>query len=176
MTSYLIKALKQGVLFKPFQRFTSPAEKCSFNILRGTAITINNYNNRLPVVEPGAVWWLMDYWLMELIVNHTLYHPLRWMWLISNNMPVDAIYKFSVSMPHNLFALVLLFYRIATVYHLYNHSDVMYDMKRIRRAQVKPLPTQGIFNLPHHICMVWEELAFDYSVSYTQRVNGLQHN
>ena len=27
----------------------------------------------------------------------------------------------------------------------------------------------GIFNLPHHTGMVWEELAFDYAVSYTQR-------
>ena len=38
------------------------------------------------------------------------------------------------------------------------------------------LPTQGIFNLTHHIAMVWEELAFDDAVSYTQRGNVLQHN
>ena len=30
------------------------------------------------------------------------------------------------------------------------------------------LPTQGIFNLPHHIDMVSAQLAFDDTVSYTQ--------
>ena len=30
------------------------------------------------------------------------------------------------------------------------------------------LTTWGIFNLPHHIDMVWEELAFDDTISYTQ--------
>ena len=32
------------------------------------------------------------------------------------------------------------------------------------------LSTQGIFNLSHHIGMVWEELAFDDAVSYTASV------
>ena len=38
------------------------------------------------------------------------------------------------------------------------------------RGKPKPTPllTQGIFNLPHHIGMVWEELAFDYATSYIQ--------
>ena len=38
------------------------------------------------------------------------------------------------------------------------------------------LPPQGIFNLPHHVSMVWEQLAFDDAVSYTQRGNGLQQS
>ena len=38
------------------------------------------------------------------------------------------------------------------------------------------LPTQGIFNLLHHIDMVWEELVFDGTVSYTQQGNELQHS
>ena len=38
-----------------------------------------------------------------------------------------------------------------------------------RKSEPTLLPTQGIFNLPHHIDMVWEQLAFDDAVSYTQR-------
>ena len=38
------------------------------------------------------------------------------------------------------------------------------------------LPTQGIFNLPHHIGMLWEDLTFYDSVSCTQQGNGLQHS
>ena len=33
-----------------------------------------------------------------------------------------------------------------------------------RKLELTVLPIQGIFNLPHHICMVWEELAFDDAV------------
>ena len=36
-----------------------------------------------------------------------------------------------------------------------------YEMKRR-----KPEPTQKIFNLPHNVGRVWEELAFDDAVSY----------
>ena len=50
---------------------------------------------------------------------------------------------------------------------------MMYEMRR-REPNHTVLPTQGIFNLPHHIYLgiVWEELAFDDAVSYTQRGNG----
>ena len=51
----------------------------------------------------------------------------------------------------------------------------MYEMRR-RKPEPTLLLTQGIFNLPHHIGMVREELAFDDGVSYTQRGNGLQHS
>ena len=37
---------------------------------------------------------------------------------------------------------------------------MMYVMRR-RKPEPTLLPTQWIFNLPHHIGMVWEELAFD---------------
>ena len=61
-----------------------------------------------------------------------------------------------------LFAcLLLLFYAIATVSVLY-HGDM-----RWRKTEPTLLPTQGIVNLPHHIGMVLEELAFDDAVSYT---------
>ena len=42
-------------------------------------------------------------------------------------------------------------------------------MHEVRRENPKTtlLPTQGIFTLPHHIGMVWKELAFDDAVSYT---------
>ena len=65
---------------------------------------------------------------------------------------------------------LLLFYTIATVFQLYYGGGMMYEMSR------KPRPTQAIFNLPHHMGMVWEELAFNDAVSYTQQENGLQHN
>ena len=48
---------------------------------------------------------------------------------------------------------------------------MMYEMRK--KAKPTLLPTQGIFNLPHHIDMVWEELSFDEYVSYAQRRNGL---
>ena len=52
------------------------------------------------------------------------------------------------------------------------YGDVMYEMRRR-----KPEPAlSGIFNLPHHISMVWEEMAFEGVVNYTQRINGLQHS
>ena len=40
-----------------------------------------------------------------------------------------------------------------------------------RKPEPTLLLTQGIFYLPHHIGMVWEELDFDNAVSYTQRGN-----
>ena len=72
------------------------------------------------------------------------------------------------------FAL-LLFYTIATafqLYQLYLGSDMMYEMKRKRNPEPTLWPTQGIFTLPHHISRVWEELAFDDAVSFTQRGEG----
>ena len=69
----------------------------------------------------------------------------------------------------------MLFYTIATVFQLYHADDVMYEMRR-RNPESTLLLTQGIVNLPHHIDMVSEELAFDDAVSYTQWINGLQHS
>ena len=51
-----------------------------------------------------------------------------------------------------------------TVFQLYQDGDVVYEMRR-RKPEPTPLPTQRILNLPHHIDMVWEELAFDNAVS-----------
>ena len=63
----------------------------------------------------------------------------------------------------------LLFYAISTVFQLYHGGDMMcdYEMRR-RKPKHTLLPIQGIFNLPHHIVMAWEELAFDDVVSYAQ--------
>ena len=47
----------------------------------------------------------------------------------------------------------------------------MYEMRRKPGPSV--LLTQWIFNLPHHIGMIGEELTFDDTVSHTQRGNGL---
>ena len=46
---------------------------------------------------------------------------------------------------------------------------MMYEMRRRRKPEPTVLLTQEIFDLPHHIGIVWEELAFDDTVSFTQR-------
>ena len=51
---------------------------------------------------------------------------------------------------------------------------MMYEVRR-KKHELALLPTQGIFNLSHHIGMVGEELAFD-DADDTQRGNGLQHS
>ena len=63
--------------------------------------------------------------------------------------------------------MCVLLYTIAKVFQLYLGSDMMSEKTRRKPAPILS-PTQGIFNLPHHIVMVWEELAFDDAVSYTQ--------
>ena len=42
---------------------------------------------------------------------------------------------------------------------------MIYEMRR-RKPEPTLFPTQGIFNVPHHVGMVWEERAFDDAVSY----------
>ena len=53
------------------------------------------------------------------------------------------------------------------LYHVWDEKE---------KARAYTFTTQGIFNLPHHIGMVWQELAFDDAVSYTQQVNGFWHS
>ena len=50
--------------------------------------------------------------------------------------------------------LVVVFYIIATVFQFYHGSDMMHEIRR-RKLQPTLLPTQGVFNLPHHIVMVY---------------------
>ena len=50
---------------------------------------------------------------------------------------------------------------------------MMYEMWRIK-PELTPFLTQGIFYLQDHTDMVWEELAFDEAILYTQQGNGLQ--
>ena len=69
-----------------------------------------------------------------------------------------------------VFALFL-FFAIATIFQLYLGSDMMYDMGR-RKPKSTLLPTQRNFNLPHHIGIVREELAFDDTQSYTYQRSG----
>ena len=44
----------------------------------------------------------------------------------------------------------------------------MMDTVRRRKPERTFLQIQVIFNLLHHIDVVWEEMAFDYAISYTQ--------
>ena len=76
-------------------------------------------------------------------------------------------------MEGRIIVCLLLFYTIATAFQLYHGSHMMYEMRR-RKLEPTLLQTQGIFNLPHHICI--QELSFDDAVSYTQWGNGLQHS
>ena len=66
---------------------------------------------------------------------------------------------------YKLFVLLLL-YAIATVFLLYHGNDMIHELRR-RKPEPTILSMQGIFNLPHH--MIWEEVAFDDAVSYTQQ-------
>ena len=50
------------------------------------------------------------------------------------------------------------------VFSLYQGDNMMYEM-RWRKPKPTLLPMQAIFNLPHHIGMVWKELAFEESIS-----------
>ena len=92
-------------------------------------------------------------------------------------MSILFVYIFHVSAPPPITEIVslLLFNAIATVFQLYYASDMMYEMRR-RKPEATHLMSQGTFNLPHQIGMVWEELAFDDAVSYTQRGNEFQHS
>ena len=68
---------------------------------------------------------------------------------------------------------LLVFYVTATVFQSYRDGDVWDEGDLGRKPEPTHLPTQGIFKLPHHIDMVWEQLAFDNAVSLPQRGNGL---
>ena len=52
-----------------------------------------------------------------------------------------------------------MFYTIERVVQLYHGGDMMPEMRR-RKPEPTLLPTERIFNLPHHIDMVREERAF----------------
>ena len=52
---------------------------------------------------------------------------------------------------------------------------MMYEMRRQKPEPTLLLP-QGVFNLPQHLGIIWEELAFDDAESYAQQGNGLQHS
>ena len=61
------------------------------------------------------------------------------------------------------FVCLLLFYVI--VFQLHHGGDMMHEIRR-RKSEPTLLLTQEIFNLQCHICIVWEELAFDDTASY----------
>ena len=58
-------------------------------------------------------------------------------------------------------------YALTPVFQLFNDSDMM-DQTRRRKPETTVLPTQGFFNCSHYIGMVWQKLAFDDTISYTQ--------
>ena len=73
----------------------------------------------------------------------------------SNDAPkweMDAQFIRLVAVTRKFVLLLLLFYAIARVFHLYHGGDMIYEIGR-RKPQPTLLTTQGI--LPHHIGMVW---------------------
>ena len=70
-----------------------------------------------------------------------------------------------------LFCFVCLFIALRHSNGISGH--MMYEMRRID-PKPTPWPTQGTFNLAHHIGMVWEELTLNDVVNYTKWGNGLQ--
>ena len=68
-----------------------------------------------------------------------------------------------------------MFYAITTIFQLNLGGDMMYEMSR-RKPEPTFLAIQGIFNLLHHLSMIWEELGFSDTVSYAQWGNGQTAN
>ena len=56
--------------------------------------------------------------------------------------------------------------KAVSVFQLYHDGDMIYEMRK-RNPKPTRLATQGISNLPQNIGMIWEELDFDETVSYT---------
>ena len=69
----------------------------------------------------------------------------------------------------------LFFHVIARICQLCLCSDMIHEMKK-GTYEPTPLLSHGSFNLPHHILVVREELAFGDAVNYTRQGNGLQHS
>ena len=61
--------------------------------------------------------------------------------------------------------LDIFIYAIATLFQLYFGSDMMYEMRR-KKPESTLLPTDGIFNLPHHIGMVTVKIFITVAVHF----------
>ena len=118
---------------------------------------VETLNYTLP--SPGGIWILINIYMVPIIAL----------------VAVPVVRVLSFLLPPFWIVCLLLPYARETVFQLYHGSDMMYEMS-MRKPECALLPTQGIFNLSHHIGMVWEQLAFDYAVSYAQWGNGLQHS
>ena len=94
-------------------------------------------------------------------------------------LPCTCLLEFYIlaasAVSHIRMVCLLLLYAIVTVFQLYHGNDMMYEMRRRKPERTLRL-TQGLFNLPLHIGMEWQELVFDDAVSYIQRGNGLQYS
>ena len=66
---------------------------------------------------------------------------------------INVGFFFNSTFPVIEFKVCFVVYAIATVFQLYNGSDMMYEMRR-RKLEPTLLPTQEILNLPHHKGMV----------------------
>ena len=143
------------------------AEALPGKAIKRTAYIIHHY---LFSAALGAVY---DY--TNTAVCHVNSLSLTVIWV--NGRSVQVILAIPLLLQHftQLKFVCLLVYAITTVFQLYHGDDMMYEMRR-RKPKPTSLPTQGIFNLAHHISMVGEKLAVDYAVSCTQRGNGLQHS
>ena len=74
-------------------------------------------------------------------------------------------------------SICLLFYAIATIFQLYHGGNMMYEMRR-RKPEPPLLPTQWIFNLPHHGMRgtgLWWRCKLNTPGSPTQCLNQLSY-
>ena len=115
-------------------------------------------------------WWYQWklYWVGDVCYGN-YWETQLWFFLLGCKPTTNNMLRWSL-----MFVCLFLFYAIATVFQFYHGSYMMYEMRR-RKPESTLLPTQGIFNHPNHIGMVWEELAVDDAVSYTLWGNGLKH-
>ena len=84
-----------------------------------------------------------------------------WWWRSSNSHSQTNVSLQSKDnwflMTQFLIVCLLLVYVIAMVFQWYHGSDMMYEMRR-RKPDFAILPTQGIFNLPHQIGVLWYDI------------------
>ena len=121
-----------------------------------------------------SMFWLGQCWFVYLLFYVLATSKVIWGW-VSICKSARCVVKCVVKIKAKCKSMfVVLRHSNSILVKSWQWYDVWDEMRR--KSEPTLLPTQGIFNLLHHVGMVWEELAFDDAVSYAQQGNGLQHS
>ena len=85
-------------------------------------------------------------------IKTTVLHIKLKLWLYMSK-PYGFQHRVLCTMSSEVLCLFVFVLHHSTVFQLYHGCDMMYEMRK-RKPEPKPLLTQEIFNLPHHIGMV----------------------